>query len=136
MREYNIETKQTAPPKMKDIAEAMKQAIQAFEQKHGVNIPVWDVGADEHLCSSVRIEISLDPKEEWNHGIFHNSRSATFSICPKNGRYYEEGQKVEFEQGWFWKVPKMRKLTTEKTETLQKRLRKFLNDCLPHLKTQ
>lgn len=53
---------------------------------------------DDNIMSSVRIAGSHNPIQDWNNGIFENSRYFIFSIMPANGcRYYTPGDQITVE---------------------------------------
>lgn len=68
---------------MKAVRDTIAKAVE------GLNVPVLSVTASDTLMSSVWVTGSFDPKENWNNGIFENSRYFRFHITPaENCRYY------------------------------------------------
>jgi len=63
-----------------------------------VFIKIWTLGGEEN--ASIMIKISLDKKENWTNGIFHNSRYYFFHI-------YRDGIVENFQCSY--RVKKVRK---------------------------
>lgn len=79
------------PPKMKAIADNLYEKI-------GNKIPHFGMKCDDNLLSNIHIDGSLDPKAQWENGIFQNSRYFRFLITTaKDKRYYEDGDKISVE---------------------------------------
>lgn len=75
-----------------------------------VKFPHTIIHCDNSLCSCVILHLSLDAKETWSNGIFHNSRYLIITIMPKGKRYYDEGDAMEIELVSKGKeIPNMRK---------------------------
>lgn len=99
-------------PKMQAICEAAREALQA---------PWLQIRTDDNLCSSVTIKGSLEPKSEWQGGIWHNSRYFMFFINPeKDKRYYEDGGKVSVKLHAGREVNKFRKYTATPEKVIAK----------------
>jgi len=99
-------------PKMQAICKATTEALQA---------PWLQIRTDDNICSSVTIKGSLEPKSEWQGGIWHNSRYFMFFISPEKGkRYYEDGDKVTAELHNCHGVNKFRKYTSTPENVIAK----------------
>jgi hypothetical protein len=99
-------------PKMLAICEATKEALQA---------PWLQILTDDNLCSSVTIKGSLEPKSEWQSGIWMNSRYFMFFIHAEKGkRYYEDGDRVSVELHTCHGVNKFRKYTATPEKVIAK----------------
>jgi len=68
-------------PKMHDVCEKAKTNL------NGLAI-VLNIFTDDNLMSSISIRGSFDPKEEWENGIFQNSRHFIFAVVPMKGKRY------------------------------------------------
>ena len=94
-------------PRMNDICEQAKTALDGIT-------PVFSIGTDDNLMSSVSIDGSFDPREEWSNGIFHNSRYFIFSIHSMKGkRYYDSADPKVTVELWssHYNLSKFRKYT-------------------------
>lgn len=99
-------------PKMQAICEAAREALQA---------PWLQIRTDDNLCSSITIEGSLEPKSEWQGGIWQNSRYFMFFINPLKGkRYFTTGENVTVELHNCHGVNKFRKYTATPEKVIAK----------------
>lgn len=114
----------TTAKKMGTIAEAMEKSIP-------VTLPYKSVKVEDGICSSVTVYGSLQKKEDWANGIFHNSPYFIIHIFPKGGkRFYEDGDEVTVElTSKSFKLPKMRKYTGT-TEKAVKKVKEYLEKLL------
>jgi len=71
------------PPKMLAISETAKKTLEGIT-------PYLSISTDDNLMSSVSLRGTLEPREQWSNGIFHNASYFIASIVPMNGkRYYD-----------------------------------------------
>lgn len=101
-------------PKMQTVKERADEVLKDLT-------PVLQITTNDNLCSSVMIKGSFDPKENWEYGIFQNSRYFQFRVGPPKGKRYYEGGEVTIEL--FSKrhdLPKMRKYTGSVEKALDK----------------
>ena len=73
-------------------------ADKILELSSDIHLPAFNVFADDNIASSVVVRGTFDPKNEWENGLFQNSRYFIFFIKPaKNYRWndmYHEGDNV------------------------------------------
>ena len=84
---------QGVAPKMQAICVEVREAFEAMDRKP----PFLRIKTDDNFLSNVCIQGSLDPREDWQNGIWENSHGFRFSIVPmkvnkKTLRYYDESQ--------------------------------------------
>jgi hypothetical protein len=81
-------------PKMSFISNSLTTSFESVNKQ----LPYLHIYASDKLCSSILISGSLEPKEQWLHGIFENSKYFRISImCKENKRFYEENDLVTCE---------------------------------------
>lgn len=107
------------PPKMQEIANKLRAALEPL------GIPYLKISTDDNLMSSVWVDGSYDPKEQWSNGIYYNSHYFRFRLIPAKGkRYYSTGDKVELEMATvshkIKREKKFRKATTIPENAIQK----------------
>lgn len=100
--------------------QAKMQAVADLCQPLVSLVPYAHLSCDDDLMSSVWLKCSFDKKEEWEYGIYHNSKYFMIRIIPPNGaRYYSEGN-VTAELSSGSKVAKFRKYTSTPEKVIAK----------------
>jgi hypothetical protein len=70
-------------PKMQAICEVVRKTLDG-------TVGWLSVSTDDNIMSSVWIQGTLENREEWKYGIFHNASHFLIRIMPANGkRYYD-----------------------------------------------
>lgn len=73
-------------------------ADRIIELSGDIQLPVFNVFADDNIASSVVVRGTFDPKNGWENGLFQNSRYFIFFIrLAKNYRWndmYHEGDNI------------------------------------------
>ena len=79
----------TTPPKMGEVWEQAKAALDS--------LPLgWlRVTTNDNIMSTVEIRGTVEPKSDWQNGIFHNAHYFIIHLQPAKGaRYYTPGEKI------------------------------------------
>ncbi len=82
------EVKAGTMPKLTKIAEMVNKA-------HGKSFPAFNCKVSHTFCDSISISLSLDPRSEWEHGIFMNSRYYKMMVMC-NTQFEQENSVLEF----------------------------------------
>lgn len=86
-------------------------------------VPFLSIRSSDFIMSNIGIHGTLEPKEEWSNGIFHNARYFIFHVSPEKGRrYFEESDTnvcVELLSSGI-NMPKFRKYTGPIAKVLEK----------------
>lgn len=116
-KEYLKEAKKILEP----IFDANNAQKFANDLKNKIKVPYSDVqvsmlGGAENV--SVLFRVSLEPQEEWDYGILHNSRYSFFSIS-RYGKIEQFGKSYEISK-------KFRKATAKSTKDAIDKISKYL----------